>query len=145
MLSGKVKTKVVRSTGKGISQHGFYRWRVRRDCFEEANRLSPVSAFMDETIKRWMDSLEDEQKKSVISAVFDSLEASGATTLTELNSNKWVSYNAILKAVSKIDPDVQGEIFTSLKKLATAGKDVLWDEAKKSFDRFDPSKALTDQ
>ena len=63
MLSGKVKTKVVRSTGKGISQHGFYRWRVRRDRFEEANRLSPVSAFMDETIKRWMASLRDEQKK----------------------------------------------------------------------------------
>ena len=145
MLSGKVKTKVVKSTGKGISQHGFYRWRVRRDHFDEATRLSPVSAFMDETTKRWLNSLEDEQKKSVISAVFDSLEASGATTLTELNANKWASYNAILRAAAKIDPDVQGEIFTSLKKLAAAGKDVLWDEAKKAFDRFDPTKAISGQ
>ena len=74
--------------------------------------------------------------------MFDSLEASGATTLTELNSNIWESYNAVLRAAAKIDPDVQGEIFTSLKKLAAAGKDVLWDEAKKAFDKFDPAKAL---
>ena len=142
MLSGKAKTKVIKSTGKGISQHGFYRWQVRRDHFQEADRLSPVSVFMDETVKRWMDSLGDEQKESVISAVFDSLEASGAATLTELNSNIWESYNAVLRAAAKIDPDVQGEIFTSLKKLAAAGKDVLWDEAKKAFDKFDPAKAL---
>ncbi len=144
MMSGKAKTKVVKSTGKGISQHGFYRWQVRRDLLEEATRLSPTSAFMDETIKRWLDSLDDEQKKSVISAVFDSLEASGATTLTELNSHKWASYNAILRAAANIDPDVQGEIFHSLKQLAAAGKDVLWDEAKKAFDRFDPAKALAE-
>ena len=144
MMSGKAKTKVVKSTGKGISQHGFYRWQVRRDLLEEATRLSPTSAFMDETIKRWLDSLDDEQKKSVISAVFDSLEASGATTLTELNSHKWASYNAILRSAANIDPDVQGEIFHSLKQLAAAGKDVLWDEAKKAFDRFDPAKALAE-
>ena len=144
LMSGKVKTKVVRSTAKGISQHGFYTWRVRRDRFEEASRLSPVSAFMDETIKRWLDTLDDDQKKAVISAVFDSLEASGATTITELNANKWVSYNAILKAAANIDPDVQGEIFNSLKKLASVGKDLLWDEAKKTFERFDPAKAIED-
>ena len=144
MLSGPVRTKVVRSTGKGISQHGFYRWRVRCDHFDEATKLSPVSAFMDETTKRWMNSLEDEQKEAVVSAVFNSLEASGASTLTELNSHKWASYNAILRAAAKIDPDVQEEIFHSLKKLAAAGKDVLWDEAKKAFDRFDPTKSLTE-
>ena len=145
LMSGSVKTKVIRSNAKGITQHGFYTWRVRRDRFEEAGRLSPVSAFMDETVKRWLNSLEDEQKQSVISAVFDSLEASGATTLTELNTNKWVSYNAILKAASNIGSDVQGEIFNSLVKLASAGKDVLWDEAKKAFGRFDPETAAAIQ
>ena len=142
MMSGKAKTKVIKSNAKGITQHGTYTWRVSSDHFEEATRLSPVSAFMDETIKRWLASLEDEQKKSVISAVFDSLEASGATTITELNTNKWVSYNAILKAAANIDPDVQAEIFNSLKMLASAGKDVLWNEAKKTFECFEPAKAI---
>ena len=142
MLSGKVKTKVIKSTAKGITQHGFYTWRVRRDRFEEASRLSPSSAFMDETVKRWMDSLNDEQKKDVVSAVFDSLEASGATTITELNTNRWVTFNAILKAAGSIAPETYGEIADSLKKLAAAGKDVLWDEAKKTFERFDPAKII---
>ena len=100
---------------------------------------------MDETIKLWLDSLEDEQKEAVVSAVFDAIQASGATTVSELNANKWVSYNAILKAASNIDPDVQGDIFTSLKKLAGAGKDVLWNEAKKAFEHFDPAKAIAEE
>ena len=145
LLSGKEKTKVIKSTAKGISQHGFYTWRVRCDRFEEASRLSPASAFMDETIKLWLDSLEDEHKEAVVSAVFDAIQASGATTVSELNANKWVSYNAILKAASNIDPDVQGDIFTSLKKLAGAGKDVLWNEAKKAFEHFDPAKAIAEE
>lgn len=133
LLQEKVRTKVIRSTGKGINQHNFYTWRVRRDRFDEAKGLAFTSELIDETEKRWMDSLDDEQKKSVISAVFDSLEASGATTLTQINADKWVYYNAILKAVTGIAPEVQGEIFSSLKKLAAAGRDVLWDEAKKTF------------
>jgi Protein of unknown function (DUF2974). len=135
LLSGNVRTKVVRSTAKGISQHGFYTWKVRRDRFFEADSLSTSSTFMDETVKRWLDSLEDEQKKAVVSAVFDALQASGATTLTQLNTNKWVSYNAILKAARNIDPSVYSDIADSLKKLAGAGKDVLWNEAKKTFER----------
>lgn len=142
LLSGNVKTKVIKSNAKGITQHGFYTWRVRRDRFEAAGRLSPSSAFMDETIRRWLNSLDDERKKTVVSAVFDSIEASGATTLTELNANKWLSYNAILKAAGNIDPEIYGEIADSLRKLADAGRDVLWDEAKKTFERFDPIKAM---
>ena len=140
LLSGKVKTKVVKSTAKGISQHGFYTWKVRRDRFFEAGKLSQSSAFMDETIKRWMDSLEDDKKEAVVSAVFDAIQASGATTVTELNTNKWVSYNAILKAARSVDSSVYGDIAESLKKLAEAGKDVLWDEAKKSFGRSEALK-----
>ena len=51
----------------------------------------------------------------------------------------------IPKAASNIDPDVQGDIFTSLKKLAGAGKDVLWNEAKKAFEHFDPAKAIAEE
>lgn len=133
LLSGQVTTKVIRSTGKGINQHNFYTWRVRRDRFAEAGGLSPTSAFIDETGKRWLDSLDDDRKEAVISAVFNSLEASGATTLTEINARKWVYYNAILKAVANLAPEVQGEIASSLVRLAAAGRDVLWDEAKKLF------------
>ena len=95
---------------------------------------------MDETLKKWLNTLNDEEKKAVVSAIFDSLDASGASTLTEMNENKWVSYNAILKAVSKISKTTYGEVAESLKKLAEAGKDVLWNEAKKSFEQFEQNR-----
>ena len=117
LLSSKVKPKVINSEVKGLLQHDPYTWSVRGTVFED-----------------------DEEKKAVVSAIFDSLDASGASTLTEMNENKWVSYNAILKAVSKISKTTYGEVAESLKKLAEAGKDVLWNEAKKSFEQFEQNR-----
>ena len=140
LLSSKVKPKVINSEVKGLLQHDPYTWSVRGTVFEEADGFSSASLFMDETLKKWLNTLNDEEKKAVVSAIFDSLDASGASTLTEMNENKWVSYNAILKAVSRISKTTYGEVAESLKKLAEAGKDVLWNEAKKSFEQFEQSR-----
>ncbi|MEE3395026.1 MAG: hypothetical protein VZQ97_03790, partial [Candidatus Onthomonas sp.] len=69
----------------------------------------------------------------LVSVVFDSLDASGAQTLAEMNANKWVSYNAVLKAVREMAPEMQKEVWGILMSLATVSRDVLWNEAKRSF------------
>lgn len=137
LLSSKAKPKVIKSQAKGLLQHDPYTWCVRGDSFERADRLSTASLFMDETLDNWIDNLDDEQKKIVISAIFDSLDASGASTITEINQNKWISYNAIAKAVGSLDKNTQSEIMSSLKKLVGAGKDVFIDGAKKSLEQLE--------
>lgn len=143
LLTSKVQPRVVASDAKGLMQHDPYSWRVRGAAFERVDGLSPASLYMNETLKKWMDTLNDEQKKAFVNAIFDSLDASGAFTLSEMNANKWVSYNAILRAVSEISKtSVYGEVTEALKKLAEAGKDVFWNEARRSFEQIGQNRRV---
>lgn len=146
LLSSKAKPKVIKSDAKGLMQHDPYTWCVRGTSFEKADGRSPVSLFMDETLDNWIDSLNDEQKRAVVSAIFNSLDASGASTITEINENKLLSYNAIVKAVSSLDKKTSGEIIESLKKLADAGRDVFLDGARKSWEQLEKTiRSQTEQ
>ena len=91
---------------------------------------------MSETLQKWLGGLSDDERKTFVSSVFDTLEASGATTLEELNKNKLVSYNAILKAAAQFSPERRNEIFKILKSLAKTGGEVFFNEARKVFDKI---------
>ncbi len=146
LLSSKAKPKVIKSNAKGLMQHDPYTWCVRGTSFEEADGRSPVSLFMDETLDNWIDSLNDEQKRAVVSAIFDSLDASGASTITQINENKLLSYNAIVRAVGSLDRDTSSKVIESLRKLADAGKGVFLDGARKSWEQIEKTiRSQTDQ
>lgn len=133
LTAGEERT-VIRSSAEGGQQHNPYTWQVEANRFVRAERLSTPSLLLDEALDRWADKLNDTQRQNLVTAIFDSLEASGASTLTELNANKRLSYNAVLRAARTLDPALQRDVLETMKKLALAGKDVLWDEARRSFE-----------
>lgn len=135
LLSSRARSRVIQSDAKGVQQHNPFSWQVWGTAFLPADQRSPSSLFMDEALGRWVDTLDDEQRKTLVTTVFDALEASGCMTLKELNANKLVSYNAIARAVMQLGGDVSGEMLLSAKKLAAAGMDVLREEAKRSLER----------
>ncbi len=141
LLTDRERKTVVRSDGKGIRQHDPYTWQVLGPAFVPAD-ASFASVFMDETLERWIGGLEDEQRAMVVSAIFDTLEASGVDTMAELNANRWLSYNAIWKAVRGLDPKVAAGVGGALKELAAASTDVLWNETRRAFERLDPTRLL---
>ena len=135
IFSNQTQKKIIRSYGNnGAEQHDPYTWMVERDHFVKADSQSSASMILDETLRRWMEMVEPEQRKVVVSCIFDAIDASGATTLPELNENKWISYNAILKAASMSDPEVKNTVLDSFRKLALVGKDVIWDETQRKFE-----------
>lgn len=134
LLTAGEERAVVKSSAEGGQQHNPYTWQVQGSGFVRAEKLSAASLLLDEALDRWVDTLSDTERANLVSAIFDSLEASGATTLTELNANKRLSYNAVLRAVRELDPALQRDVLETMKKLALAGKDVLWNEARRSFD-----------
>ena len=140
LLSSKAARKVIMSEAKGLLQHDPYTWCVRCDRFVTADGLSPESTFMDETFTGWIDSMDAEQKQAVVSAIFDSMEASGASTITEMNENKWLSYSAIGKALGSLDKATSEEVTASLKKLFDAGKEVFLSGAKKSWEQWEKTR-----
>lgn len=146
LLSGKEKRSVVKSTAKGIYQHHPYTWCVLGGDFVRAEGLSKESILMDETLSLWLGELSNEERRLFVSAVFDSLEASGASTFDELNKNKLVSYNAILKAGTQFQAEKRTEVFKMLKNLAKTGGEIFFNEAKKMFEKvLDVKQLLPDK
>lgn len=126
----KEERKVIKSDSKGFMQHNPYKWRVLGKEFESAGERS--DPFMNKAISSWLDTMSDSNKKILVDSIFDSIEASGATTFNELIDNKWASFNSIVKALTKINPDDKNDIADSIKKLFASGKDVVISEKQKN-------------
>ncbi|MBQ9188118.1 MAG: hypothetical protein IJ138_02215, partial [Clostridia bacterium] len=107
--------------------------------FVAAERRDPFSVFIDETMARWIETLNDEQKQTLITAIFDSLEASGVSTVNDLKTGNLATYNAILQAIKKLDPSMQSEVADAMRKLALAGRDVLHEEIQKKLEALIPN------
>ena len=139
LLSGSEPKCVIASAAHGVMQHNPYTWNTIGPHFVAADRRDPFSVFMDETMARWMDTLNDEQKKTLIAAIFDSLEASGVSTVNDLKTGNLATYNAILQAIKKLDPSMQSEVADAMHKLALAGRDVLHEEIQKKLEAILPN------
>ena len=143
IFSYGMKKEIIKCSVDGAAQqHNPYTWLVERETFVRAGQQTYSSLFLDETLKKWFDSLDEENRRGFVSTIFDALDASGAATLEELNQKKWLSYNAILKATHTLSQDAKDNFRETLKKLALASRDVLWDETKK---RLPPFKHKTEE
>lgn len=138
LLSDREHRHVITSSAKGIMQHNPYTWNVRGTVFVEADERSAASVFMDDTLHRWLDTLSEDDMRVLVDTIFDVLEASGASTLSEINADKVTTYQAIIKAAAKIDPAARAELLGFLKKLFFSGREVMYDETRRSIERLLP-------
>ncbi len=134
LMNGGRERKVVRSTAKGFGQHSPYSWEVRRDCFEEAGGQAASSVLVDQTVQRWMETLNDEEKKNVIRSVFDAMEASGADTLGEFRERGTAALVGALRRVMDSGPEVQKNFRDAFRKLYEAGTDTVLGGARKGLE-----------
>ena len=143
LLSSGKEGQIVRSSASGFQQHNPYTWQVLGSDFETLESRSGTSIFMDEALDRWIDGMSEKQREHFVSAVFDSLQASGASTLSELNANRKVTYNAVLKAAAGLDSETQKDFFRAMKSLAATGTVLLKNEAKKALERWNEERRST--
>lgn len=136
LLSSQAERKIVKSSASGILQHNPLTWQVRGTAFELVDSQSPASLFLDEALSRWIDGLDDQQRQHFVSAVFDSMDASGIQTVTALHAGRWDAAVAVLKALLEIDPARRREVLGILKKLRDSGRDVLLEDAKAAIDQL---------
>lgn len=123
LLAGSETPVAVKSDAKGIMQHNPYTWQVLGSSFVRAETTGETLG--DETVRRWSESLDEDQWKNFSQALFDALEASGATTLYELNSAKATYYTAVARALYKTDKAVYRGFIDAAKKLLRTGVDTL--------------------
>ncbi len=130
LLNNKSDRTVIKSDATGPMQHSPLTWQVNANSFEVVDSQDPASIFMDETVSRWLASIDDNERMALVNSIFDSVDASGANTLQEIMQSKQKAFFAISKALMKIDTVRKKELAVILKKLGAAGMDVAKEEWK---------------
>ncbi|MBR1830634.1 MAG: DUF2974 domain-containing protein [Atopobiaceae bacterium] len=93
---------VVASSVTGAWQHDPFTWKVLPRGVEEADDLSSESKIMRSALKAWLSNVSLEERAVLVDQFFDALEASGATTLSEVTESVQ-SMKTVLSAMGGMD------------------------------------------
>lgn len=80
--------EVIKSGQNGILQHNAFFWEVLGNSFIHLNTVTGESMMIDRTLKKWLSEMSPEVRETFVDSLFETIAASGATTLTELNADK---------------------------------------------------------
>ncbi len=126
LLGGKERRRYIKSEVKWYAQHDPYNWSVKGTRIEDVNDRSQISVFLGDTMRNFLDGLEEEKRKQLVDVFFDSLEAVGADTVKDIyNDRVGIIYKAIMNAMANIDSESKSNVQLSLQKLLTSGMDVV--------------------
>lgn len=121
LLSGVTEKRVVKSSESGARQHDVLSWQVLGRDFVEAEKRSSSSHFFDQTVDRWLEGIDEEDRRRFIETLFTLFEATGARTLTELGNHKIDSFSGLLKGMKSLPKERQKEFGMILGKLIESG------------------------
>lgn len=117
LLENELEHQVVKSSQMGAMQHDAMSWEVLGNHFVLADGLSQSSIKLDKTLKHWVYSLEPAEREVFVDTLFAALQATGATTLEELQTGKLEVFNEVTKTLTGLSPDKQRafrEVFSQL-------------------------------
>lgn len=117
---------ILRSSVNGILQHDPMTWILNGPHFETTDDLDSLGKFFDETLTLWLEQIDIDKRKTFTDELFSVLDASGATTLTQLSNCKLKQYKAMIGQLDKISPEsrniIELLIKTAFSKLVDSAK-----------------------
>lgn len=126
---------VVASSRTGLMQHDALSWQLKGTKFEYLDDISKASKHLDKSLKEWLESSTDEERRDFVDGLFAILTADGAKTLSELNANKLKSLLAMAESVNEMDKTTKDMISKMMKMIITETLEL--DKVKKLFIKKD--------
>lgn len=127
--------EVVKSSGSGVQQHDAMSWEVLGTSFVYVEQLARRSVLWDETMKAWLQGLDDIEREEIVAAAFQVLEEAGIHTIDEFYKSKWKVLQDLLKAKSRLSEETNQAFSKALKLLWSEGnktvKKTVWETLKK--------------
>ncbi len=133
LLSNEAYLHVVKSSASGIIQHDGFTWQVLGPKFEEAEKRSDSSYVVETTLRQWLQSLSENDRRMFVNTLFGVLQATGADTITQIKRDLVGALSNMKKMLDRIpkeDRDVMWSIVTRLLKM---GGENAWQETKKEL------------
>lgn len=110
--------EVVKSSATGLLQHNAFSWEVVGPSFIHLNTISEESRLIDSSLKEWMHTITPEEREHVVDSIYETLSSVGATTLTELTSEKI----KLVKAWGTLDPKVRSILLKCISLIIRPSK-----------------------
>lgn len=103
LLENDGRYSVVESKETGLLQHNAFSWEVKGTEFIKLEELTKESRDMTAVMNEWLSKMDMEERKRFVNAVYNILVATKATTITELNDDKY----SILRALKDTDKETR--------------------------------------
>ena len=110
--------RVVKSSGRGISQHSPFRWEVEDGAVVEADGLAPSARFTAEVLNEWIAGMDPLERRRAVGALFEALRASGAKDAFDVLMGGPKTIGVLADAARNTRPEAREVIIGQMKALA---------------------------
>lgn len=118
MLSDGGKTKIIKSSASGVSQHNMFTWEINGAGFKAVKRFSMFSEYMEDTLTQSLETLPPERMKDAANAVFEIAKSSGIKSLKDINIKNYRSLIPAAAEMKKLVDDETDDIPVIVRTLA---------------------------
>ena len=113
LLEHEENYEVVKSTETGLLQHDPFSWSVLGGKFIYLDSISEESLRIDKAVKGWLSEMDMSQREEFVDAIYETLSASGASTLTDIFNDK----AKLLRAWGNLSDENKTLVMNSIKIL----------------------------
>jgi len=117
LLQHQENYSVVKSNRIWLMQHNPFTWMIADSDFYYVKTVKSSAIFMNETINKWLSSLEDSKRQLFIETLYQVIKATGATTFYDLTSDWQKKATAVLVAIKGIDEETRNFVLKTIGSL----------------------------
>lgn len=133
MMESDVPVKIIKSAGIGVMQHNSLLWTVEEGNFVELPESSRSSQELDKVLKKWVDSMTDEELRRFVDVLFDSLLQVGVMSLGDF-VYRFREVTPLVLQQLKLVPEADRQfLFEKMKRLFVIRKEVVREMAGSSW------------
>lgn len=108
LFENKGNYEIVKSTMSGIMQHNPFSWEILGNDFIKLDSLTAEGQRIAKVMNDWMAKATPKECQAFVDALYKILIATEATTLTELNADKY----AVVRAIKDADKETRSMVFS---------------------------------
>ena len=117
LLQNYEQYEVVKSSGIGILQHDAFTWQIEDGKFVKAVDIEAKQKRMNEALNQWIFTLPEEERQLFVETLFQVIDQTGVTTLTEFSEHWKENLKSCLKSLKSLDPETRKRIRRIIKIL----------------------------
>lgn len=115
------ESMVIKADASGMKQHNPMTWNVEDTSFVPAKKISKKSLVFQDTMKQWIDGLDDESRKEFTTIVFGMMENNGFDTFDDVASKKGTFVVRFIKSLSRLRRPTRQNIRKTAARFLKAG------------------------